>query len=161
MIFPAKNFLEVLNRKLWEFVTTSQGEDDTLDVHCSFDFDEVQKTFDMIDEGSWDNKPVVHLELLDSPETATYATQSTEQGVRGVTLPYALFVVINNTYDPSVSRKRALNKVVSDVKFKFDRYPIDGVKGLTLNHGEGYLSNEKDNLYANRQSLQFDVYKEV
>lgn len=155
-----KNSLEII---LEEFINNQYDVDDPIyDVYVVFDYKDVQKCYEEIDKGNLDNKPVIHIAENDINNTKETYGNNDGLKVQLNYCNYSVFSVIDENYLPSKKRKALLNKISSNIKYKFDNYKnnLDEFKNIDINYSNGILSKKSDNLYASQQILKFEVYKE-
>jgi hypothetical protein len=159
-----KDFENSVNKILQEFITTKWDDNDPLyDIYCSFDYEDVKRAFEGINNSALVEKPVIHFWLDDQKiEGDLYVSPNSTKG-EIVYLMYSVFIVIDEKIEPSIKRKHLLNELSSNLKYKFDNYRInlDMFKNTKIGYSNGTLSKNMDNLYSSHQILTFDVIKEI
>jgi len=171
MINNVNDFLNQVNIKLQNFIQEKHDENDNLDdVYCAFSYNSVQRTFNEIDSGNIDNKPIIHLEE-DVDNTSPFYTdndlkEETEGSlikVEQMPMVYNIFCVINENFKSNRPRKHVLNEIISQLRYKFNNYSnkLPEFRNIRISLSEGFLTRDADNLYASQQILTFDVFKSV
>lgn len=159
----AVNFIESVNDTLRNFIITQYDNDNPFyDVWCVFDYNDVQKTFEHMDNGELAEKPVIHLIESNPLNSPTYF-DSNQGEVQKINLEYSVFCVVDENLESSKKRKSYLNELSSKLKYKFDnnKDQLPRFRNIQINYSQGILGQNTDNLYASNQSLSFEVFKQV
>lgn len=155
------DFVNSINRILWEF-TTKDYDDILYDVHVCFDYNEVKKTFNNIENDNLDLKPVIHYSLQPIENSARTIVSQGIQGERNF-LEYFVYVVIDYNYKSHIPRYMLLNQISGKLKHKFDNYKkeLDEFHIVKLTPNEGVLGENADGLIATQHELTFRVDREI
>ena len=156
----SKDIINSINQILSGFITNQQDEDDELNVYTSFDYNEIKMAFEN-GFGGMTPKPMVH--LWENPINGAGKTLlSTKEKGEKLYCSYTIFIVIDNNLENPTPRKFVLNRLMSELKYKFDNYSHElPFKNIKINVSSGTMGQNADNLYASQQSLTFEVYKEL
>lgn len=158
-----KDTINSINKALQQFIITSWNIEDILDVYVAFDYNEVKDAFqEKFPKGILSPKPIIHLweNPIKNDNKTTFTT-----GNKGERLycSYDVFIVIDENIENGLNRKRLLNKLSSELKYKFDNYAEKelGFKNIKINMSNGTNDENADHLYASQQQLSFEVYREL
>ena len=155
------DYINSINSILFNF--TTQNYDDILyDVYVCFSYEEVNKTFERIENNSLEVKPVIHYQLLPVNNSAkTYAREDTK--VERNYFEYTIYIALNENYKSNISRYQVLNELSGKLKYKFDnnKDKIKNFHKININSSEGVLGETPSGLYASYQTLNFRNDKEV
>ncbi|MGM0409454.1 MAG: hypothetical protein ACQEQF_01725 [Bacillota bacterium] len=156
------DFINSINSIIQEFTKKDyppQNDEEILsDVYVCFSYEEVLKTYNMIDDGNIDLKPVIHYSLQPIDKSSkTYMGEDIE-GERNY-FTYFVYTVVNENYESNKPRYQVLNKLAGQLKYKFDNYRnnLDEFHIVNISSSEGILGENSDNLYACHQELTFRV----
>lgn len=163
MITQAKDFLNNIHEELQNFITNQQGEkDDFSDSWYALDYDDVETTIDMMNDDKLDTKPIVHVVELNSP--TGFKTESSNVGeVQKINFNSAIYIIVTDNYEDNKKRKILLNKLSSDLKYKFDNYneEIPHFRNTRMGLPDGILTRDSDGIYSCRLNFYAEIYKKV
>lgn len=153
-----RDFTNSIEMILQEFIESH------MDSYVAFDYKSVQKGFERMKAGQWDNKPVIHIsENTPNQAPVTIVTNEDEIG-RKTYLSFNVYVVVSEITDNRYPKiKFLLNRLSDELKYIFDHYrsEFSMFNNVNMSLAESQFDGNPDNLYANRHSLTFDVIKKV
>ncbi|MFP4017700.1 MAG: hypothetical protein ACLFT4_08090 [Bacteroidales bacterium] len=153
------DFKNSVNNILQEFTTTNYA-DILHDVYVCFDYKEVLKVFERIEDDKLDLKPVIHFNLLPVDRAAEVRVGKDKKAEKTY-FEYTVYIVINENYQSVKPRYQVLNELSDELKYKFDnhRSNLDEFHKVMINSSEGVLGENANGLYASHQTLNFRIDK--
>lgn len=163
MITQAKDFLNNVHRELESFITTQQGDkDDFPQSWYALDYEDVDGTIDAINSNKLEARPIVQVVEMQSPMEAK--TKSNRHGeVQKISLNLSFYIIVTDKVQEGKKRKILLNKLASELKYKFDNYysEIPHFRRVSLNLPDGILTRDSDGVYSCRLDLSAEIFKKV
>lgn len=140
-----------------------QGVDDTLPkIWYTIDFNDVDRTLTEIENGNLENRPIIYGIETNILFSNNYDSSSNGE-VQVASLNFTLYTIVNNSFDENYKRKQLLNRLASEIKYKFDNYGsnLPHFRNLRVNLPDGMLTRDSDNTYSARQEIYAEIYKKV
>jgi len=162
MITQSEDFINNIHFELQEFLSNNQGEDDTFpQIWYAFSFEDVDKTLKAIDRNNLDDRPIVQVIETNLREESKYESSDGEVSLIQANLTF--YIIIDENYNSSMKRKRVLNKLASQLKYKFDNYKdsLPHFRRIRTGLPDGILSRDTDNVYSSRQTFYCELIKKV